>query len=157
MFKALWSIGNDGFDKIEALRRDVNVKGRGIAEDEEFDAVDSLAGHVYVCLQTGEPIAAGRMYPDISSDSILIDRIAVMPEYESQPYAELVLRMLLFKAQQLPQKHIRIIAEDTRFELVERFGFEPVTEPVKGRGGLVREYRCPTGGIIWDSMCKHMH
>ena len=33
MFKALWSIGNDGFDKIEALRRDVNVKGRGIAED----------------------------------------------------------------------------------------------------------------------------
>ena len=80
-----------------------------------------------------------------------------MPEYESQPYAELVLRMLLFKAQQLPQKHIRIIAEDTRFELVERFGFEPVTEPVKGRGGLVREYRCPTGGIIWDSMCKHMH
>ena len=57
MFKALWSIGNDGFDKIEALRRDVNVKGRGIAEDEEFDAVDSFAGHVYVCLQTeGSPL-----------------------------------------------------------------------------------------------------
>lgn len=51
MFKALWSIGNDGFDKIEALRRDVNVKGRGIAEDEEFDAVDSFAGHVYVAFR----------------------------------------------------------------------------------------------------------
>lgn len=154
MFKATWSIGKENFDRIAELRRNVNVLGRGIDEAAEFDALDAYAGHVYVCEAAGAPIAAGRMYPD--NDSLIIDRIAVMSEYEPLPYAELTLRMLLFKAQELPQRNVRIICEECRFALVERFGFVRVGEIKAMHGTLMAEYSCPTDKIIWDSACAHM-
>lgn len=154
MFKATWSIGKENFDRIAELRRTVNVFGRGIDEADEFDALDAYAGHVYVCEATGAPIAAGRMYPD--NDTLIIDRIAVMGEYDLLPYAELVLRMLLFKAQELPQKNVRIICEESRFALAERFGFVRTGEPTVKHGIATAEYSCPTDKIIWDSACAHM-
>ena len=137
MFKAVWSIGREGFDRIEALRRAAGVS-------DACDSMDAYAGHVYVCEETGEPIATGRMYPD--GDALIIDRIAVMPQYDAMPYAELVLRMLLFKAQELPQRKIRISCEEKRFALVRRFGFAQTGD---------NAFSCRRDDIIWDSDCKH--
>lgn len=137
MFKAVWSIGRDGFDRIEALRRAAGIS-------DACDSTDAYAGHVYVCEETGEPIAAGRIYPD--GDALIIDRIAVMPQYDAMPYAELVLRMLLFKAQELPQNEIRISCEEKRFALVRRFGFAQTGD---------NAFSCRRDDIIWDSDCKH--
>ena len=137
MFKAVWSIGREGFDRIEALRRAAGVS-------DTCDSMDAYAGHVYVCEETGEPIAAGRMYPD--GDALIIGRIAVMPQYDAMPYAELVLRMLLFKAQELPQRKIRIICDESRFALVRRFGFI--------QSGA-HTFTCSRNAIVWDSECRH--
>ncbi len=137
MFKAVWSIGMDGFEKIESLRRAAGVS-------DACDNTDAYAGHVYVCEETGEPIAAGRMYPD--SDALVIDRIAVMRAYDAMPYAELVLRMLLFKAQELPQREIRINCEEKRFALVRRFGFIQSD---------AHTFTCSRDAIVWDSECRH--
>lgn len=137
MFKAVWSIGRDGFEKIEFLRRAAGVS-------DACDSTDAYAGHVYVYEETGEPIAAGRMYPD--GDALIIDRIAVMPQYDAMPYAELVLRMLLFKAQELPQNDIRIICDESRFALVRRFGF--------AQSGA-HTFTCSRNAIVWDSECRH--
>ena len=137
MFKAVWSIGRDGFEKIESLRRAAGIS-------DACDSMDAYAGHVYVCEETGEPIAAGRMYPD--GDALIIDRIAVMPQYDAMPYAELVLRMLLFRAQELPQNNIRIICDESRFALVRRFGF--------ARSGA-HTFTCSRNAIVWDSECRH--
>lgn len=137
MFKAVWSIGRDGFEKIEFLRRAAGVS-------DACDSMDAYAGHVYVCEETGEPIAAGRMYPD--GDALVIDRIAVMSEYDAMPYAELVLRMLLFKAQELPQREIRINCEEKRFALVRRFGFIQSD---------AHTFTCSRDAIVWNSECRH--
>lgn len=137
MFKAVWSIGRDGFEKIESLRRAAGVS-------DACDSMDAYAGHVYVCEETGEPIAAGRIYPD--GDALIIDRIAVMPQYDAMPYAELVLRMLLFKAQELPQRKIRIICDESRFALVRRFGFIQSD---------AHTFTCSRDAIVWDSECRH--
>lgn len=153
MFKAEWSLGKSDFAKIEALRREIYVNGRGIAKAEEFDALDAYAGHVYVCEDTGAPIAAGRIWP--RGDALIIDRIAVLPAYDTQPYAELVLRLLLFKAQELPQSSIHFIAEAERFALAERFGFKQIAPAQSTRGGMSAEFACPSAAIIWDSACKH--
>ena len=137
MFKAAWSIGSDGFDRIETLRRAAGIS-------DACDSTDAYAGHVYVYEETGEPIAAGRMYPD--GDALIIDRIAVMPQYDAMPYAELVLRMLLFKAQELPQREIRINCEEKRFALVRRFGFIQSD---------AHTFTCSRNAIVWDSECRH--
>lgn len=137
MFKAVWSIGMDGFEKIGSLRRAAGVS-------DACDSMDAYAGHVYVCEETGEPIAAGRIYPD--GDALIIDRIAVMPQYDAMPYAELVLRMLLFKAQELPQNDIRIICDESRFALVRRFGFAQSD---------AHTFTCSRNAIVWDSECRH--
>ena len=84
------------------------------------------------------------MFPD--SDALIIDRIAVMPQYDAMPYAELVLRMLLFKAQELPQREIRINCEEKRFALVRRFGF--------AQSGA-HTFTCSRNAIVWDSECRH--
>lgn len=137
MFKAVWSIGRDGFEKIGSLRRAAGVS-------DACDSMDAYAGHVYVCEETGEPIAAGRMYPD--GDALVIDRITVMSEYDAMPYAELVLRMLLFKAQELPQNEIRINCEEKRFALVRRFGFIQSD---------AHTFTSSRDAIVWDSECRH--
>ena len=139
MFKAVSSIGRDGFEKIEFLRRAAGACPQCIS-----DGKDAYAGHVYVCEETGEPIAAGRMYPD--GDALIIDCIAVMPQYDAMPYAELVLRMLLFKAQYLPQRDIRIIRDESRLALVRRFGFI--------QSGA-HTFTCSRNAIVWDSACRH--
>ena len=153
MFQGVWSIGTQDFDKIRALRHQVNVTLRGVPEQEEFDALDAFAAHVYVESDKSEPIAAGRMYPD--KDDVRIDRIAVAPEFSAMPYGELVLRMLLYKAQDMPQSRIVILAEEALFPLLPGFGFTPASGPAPGRGGETALFTCPRSAIVWDSACKH--
>lgn len=155
MFQGVWTIGLENFERVRALRQRVNVELRGVPEKEEFDSLDAFAAHVYVETDGGEPIAAGRMYPD--GTTVRIDRIAVMPEFSALPYGELVLRMLLFKAQEMPQNSIAVLAEEGMFQLLPNFGFTRVSEPVAARGGQTALYTCPGNAIIWDSACKHHH
>ena len=135
MFKAEWSFGKEAFGPIAALRATLGIAG---------DAMDDYAAHVYVFDEDGSAIAAGRMYPAL--DAIRIDKLATAPERRALPYAEFTLRVILYKAKDLPQTVIEIVPTEDIAPLLPLFGFS------KAENGLMS---CPREGLVWFSQCKH--
>ncbi len=135
MFKACWSMGREDFEGIEALRRVCGVP---------VDAMDDYAAHVFVSDEDGSPIAAGRLYP--VGDALRIDRLVASQAYAAMPYEELTLRILLYKAKDMPQAFIDVEPTAAIRPLLPRFGFAPP----EGPDGLMR---CAREGIVWFSQC----
>ena len=94
MFMTEWTVGAGvGFAQARALREAVRVREQGISPEQEFDAMDAVAAHLFVCTDAGEPIAAGRMYPCPEHDAVRIDRLVVAPAFRGKLYDDLLLRV----------------------------------------------------------------
>ena len=144
MFAAEWRMGA-GAEPALALRRGVRVEGEGALEAEEFDALDEYAAHVYVYdPHSGDSIATGRLYPD--NGDLVLGKITVSPAYSAPLYGDLVLRMLLFRAQQLPAGRIRAQVRPEQIPMLPPFGFV-----CDGEEPWVRR-----DDVVWDSPCKHL-
>ena len=152
MFKALWGIGKEEGAGAMAVRRAVFVEERGMDCEREFDLMDEFAAHLFVSDEAGVPIAAGRMYPE--AGRVMLDRIAVMPDFRSLPYDDLVLRVMLYKAQQTELIDIAAAVEPGAEKLYIPFGFRIAGETLL-RGEKTALYTVPRQNVIWDSACKH--
>lgn len=137
MFKAEWSMGHESFEPIRALRASIGM---------DCDMIDGYAAHVYVFEDDGSPIASGRMYPD--GDAVRIDRLAVADGRHSLPYAEFVLRVLLYKAKDMPQTYLEVEPADDILALLPLFGFARATD-------APNIMRCKRDELTWFSECKH--
>ena len=93
------------------------------------------------------PIAAGRIFPQGTATGI--GAIAVAPGRRGEPFGELVLRILLDKAQTLAGDPILARIRPEEIPLYTAFGFARV-EGV-GTAGL---YQVPRDGIRWHSACQ---
>ena len=144
MLYSSWSIGLKDFDAPRRVRQSVCVEEGGREIGAEFDMWDSYAAHLYIAENMGEPIAAARMVPD--GDTIRIDRLAVMPEYRSGIYADLALRIMLDRAQAMPQREIVAMLSEEFSALLARFGFRA--------GKKAGEMRASRNAILWTSECK---
>ncbi len=136
MFKACWYLGNEDFGGIEALRSDLDVCA---------DALDEYAAHVYVSDENGVPIAAGRMYP--IGEALRLDRILAARQYANLPYEELVLRILLYRARELPQSVIEVETVPGIENILPKFGFSQTDDDP-------RIMRCARDAITWFSLCN---
>jgi hypothetical protein len=136
MFKACWCLGNEDFGGIEALRGALGVAA---------DALDEYAAHVYVSDENGAPIAAGRMYP--VEDALRLDKILAAKVYANLPYEELVLRIMLYRARELPQSAVEVEVVPGIEKILPKFGFSHVE-------GEPRLMRCARGDITWFSQCS---
>ena len=152
MFKTVWGLGlQQGGDALK-VRRAVFVCEQGYDENAEFDHNDGYAAHVFVSDENDAPIASGRMYPD--GDRILMDRIAVMPAFRALPYDELVLRVMLYKAQQSQMREIAAAVYEGGEALYLPFGFKKAGDTTL-RGLPAALLTVPRESVIWDSACKH--
>ncbi len=153
MFKALWSFGLTDSENARAVREAVFVRERGIPAELEFDWFDGVAAHLFVSDEADTPIAAGRLYPD--GLPVRMDRIAVMPEFRSMPYYDLVLRAMLYKAQDIAQAEIIALVPENEAALYAPFGFT-LNGKRKNMGKCdYVELAVRPENIIWDSPCKH--
>ena len=153
MFKALWSLGRES-DGAFSVRRAVFVDELGFPDDAEFDALDDYAAHLFVSDEFDVPMAAGRMYPD--GERVMIDRIAVMKDFRSLPYDDLVLRTMLYKAQQSAMQYICAAVYPESAGLYTPFGFKETAKTVlRCRDAVL--LTVPRNAVIWDSPCKHEH
>lgn len=152
MFLTEWTLGAGAdFAAVRALREAVRVREQGSLPAAEFDSVDAVAAHLYVRMQAGEPIAAGRMYPLPERDAVRIDRLVLAPQFRTGMYDDLALRVMLYKAQQMPFAAIEAVVEAAQQPLFARFGFAQA-DGLPGQGVLLR---VPREGVVWESACKH--
>lgn len=64
MFMTEWTVGaGAGFAHARALREAVRVYEQGISSEQEFDAMDAVAAHLFVCTDAGEPLLPGGCTP----------------------------------------------------------------------------------------------
>lgn len=127
-----------------ALRRAVLVEEMGLSEAEAFDRYDEIAAHLYVWDNQG-PIAAGRIFPQ--GDATAIGAIVTAPMHRQSPFADLVLRILLDKAQTLSGDPILARPQAQDIPLYKSFGFE-------NAGDSADAYAVPRCGIRWHSACQ---
>ena len=152
MFMTEWTIGTGaGFAPVRALREMVRVQEQGVLSEAEFDALDAVAAHLFVRTDAGAPIAVGRMYPCPECDAVRMDRLVVAPKFRGRLYDDLLLRVMLYKAQQMPFATIEAAMQPEAKQLLARFGFQSAAGQACG-GTLMA---VPRGGVIWDSACKH--
>lgn len=144
MFQSKWEFGLAARDAL-ALRRQVYVEELGMPEAQAFDRYDEIGAHVFVWDEQG-PIAAGRIFPQGTATGI--GAIAVAQGRRGEPFGELVLRILLDKAQTLAGDPILARLRPEEIPLYVPFGFVPVAG---GAGGL---YQAPRDGIRWHSTCQ---
>ncbi len=151
MFMTEWTVGEGaGFAPVRALREEAAAE-RGAAPA-EFDGMDAFAAHLYVCTDGGAPIAAGRMYPCPERDAVRMDRLVVAAPFRGKMYDDLALRVMLYKAQQMPFAAIEALVSPEEQPLFSGFGFAPAGAE---RGGRIL-MRMPREAVVWDSVCKRM-
>ncbi|MEA5058768.1 Acetyltransferase [bioreactor metagenome] len=142
MFQSKWEFGLMAKDAL-ALRQAVLVEEMGMDREDAFDHYDEIAAHIYVWDNEG-PIAAGRIYP--LGEATGIGAIVTDPSRRQEPFADLVLRILLDKAQTLAGDPIMASPLPEDIPLFSSFGFKKV-------GENAQVYTVPRGGICWHSDC----
>lgn len=152
MFIASWLPGNAEFGKIDLVRTEVFERERGIRLDPAEDARETAA-RLLVSLEDGSPVAAAKMV--LRKDALEVGEIAVRKPYRDQGYEDLCLRMLLYKARQMPYDQINAYAEEAELPLYLKFGFSTTGTPVQRHGRTVWQLTVNREGIILASECRH--
>ena len=164
MFSANWIMYvEDRFKLVRKVRDEVMIGEWGMDEKEVYSNRDYYAFHLIITDDDkgGEPIACARIRVDMEhhvhgdhdhdhgDEYICIGDIAVRKEYRMINYAELALRMLLYKAQKLSPQSIEAFIREDEFAMYKRFGF---TE--KGRENGKIHVAVPRDKVLWPSECK---
>lgn len=148
MFMTEWSVGTEDFAPIGALRE-------AAGESPKAEPIDAYAVQLYVKTDAGEPIGAGRIYPVAERNAVRFDKLMTAPKYNGTVYDELLLRIMLFKAQQMPFATIETVAGGGTGKLIEKFGLQVSAEESPEPGKTF--YTIPRGDVVWWSACGEHH
>lgn len=151
MFTTEWKIGMMDFEEVRALRKAVFVEELGMPENTVFDWEDGIAAHLIVRLADGTAVGTARIYPD--GMDTRIGFFAVLPKFRRQGYGDVSLRLLLFKAQQLPGPKVLADVPEKYVPYYEWFGFSAVGEGANGIQPMAIERE----KIHFPSECGHNH
>jgi N-acetylglutamate synthase-like GNAT family acetyltransferase len=151
MFIASWFPGSADLEKIQAVRAEVLGRDKLLPRYIAGDAREAAA-YLLVTLEDGTPVAAAKLA--LRGDSLEISDIAVRDLFKDQGYEEFALRMLLYKARQMPYDRITAWAFREDIPMYLKFGFIRTGEPVLKDGKTISELAVNCGGIIWESACK---
>lgn len=151
MFTTEWKFGMMDFDEVRAIRRAVFAEEMKIPEKDIFDWEDGIAAHLLVRLADGRAVATARIYPD--GEDTRIGFFAVLPDFRGQGYGDVCLRLLLFKAQQLPGSRIAADVPEKYVPYYEWFGFRPAGGGANG----IQPMRLEREKIHFPSECGHNH
>ncbi len=128
-----------GADLSEPLSVRQPVFGRGL------DGLDREAWNVLV-YQDEIPAAAGRLW--WHEGSFWLGDVCVLPEYRGRRLGDLVLRLLLFKAQNHFAREVRLLTPPETEGFFSRLGFR---ESARGEAGIEM---CVAGEEIDLDSCK---
>ena len=123
MFTTCWKLGMMDFDSVRGIRRQVFMEELGYPQEDAFDWFDGIAAHLLVSTREAGPVACARLYPD--SQQLRADHFAVLPPFRRQHYADLMLRLVLSKGQQLQSQGILVAAAPAYVSYCAGFGLKP--------------------------------
>jgi predicted GNAT family N-acyltransferase len=101
------------------------VDEQGFSPDLEIDEYDRMSVYALVMDDDGTPSATGRLYID-GEDRFSIGRVCVLKEQRGKYMGDLVMRMLLYRAQELNCASVTLSSQLPAVSFYTRYGFRPV-------------------------------
>jgi N-acetylglutamate synthase-like GNAT family acetyltransferase len=110
------------------------------------DGHDKMAVYALAYDEAGVPSGSGRLYLD--EDRFVIGCVTVLPEARGKGLGDLLMRMLLFRAQELgaPYAYALVCPGDEPF--YARYGFQPAGEELDEQGRSLTLLRVKSDEIV---------
>ena len=151
MIRGRFLTSRDDISQVIALRREVFCEEQGYSVDTEPDAHDDMAVYALAFDDEGRPLGTGRLY--IADDQFRIGRVCVKKEMRGMHIGDFVMRMLLYRAQQLHAGSVTLSAQADKLDFYRRYGFQPYEELVYDEGQPHRMMRVEGDKINLEGTC----
>lgn len=142
----------DDCSQIFELRRKVFVHEQGLPETRVRDDGDRAAIYALVFDEADVPSGTGRL--TIDSDRFMIGRVCVLPLARGQGLGDLVMRMLLLRAQELNAPSVFVSAQLAAVDFYRRYGLRPIGEVYHEDGAPHRLMRAIRDEIDLEGACQ---
>ncbi len=153
MIRGKFLTSRDDVSQIMDIRRRVFVDEQGFAPESEIDEFDKMAVYALAFDEADRPAGAGRLALD-ADGRFRIGRVCVLKDARGQGLGDLIMRMLLFRAQELNAPSVWIAAQLPAADFYARYGFKPYGEAFDEEGVAHRMMTVEAGGIHLDGSCS---
>ena len=131
MIRGKYLNSRDDIGTVLAIRAQV-AKAQGLPSGR--DGRDEMAVYALVFDEGGAPAGSGRLY--LSDDRFMIDCVGVLPDKRKRGLGDLLMRMLLFRAQELGAPEVYALAGPDAAGFCARYGFSAAGEEIDERGAV---------------------
>ena len=154
--KFLTSLNTDMTQDVFALRRRVFAEEMGCPEAGAVDQYDSMSVYALVYDEAGVPSGAGRLYID-GDGHFDIGRVCVLKEARGQGMGDLIMRMLLYRAQELNAPAVYLSAPVDTVSFFAKYGPAPYGEVSLIEGVPHRSMKADAEQINLEGTCGGRH
>lgn len=140
-------------EQVYEIRRRVFVEEQGYSAEHEIDDHDKMSVYALVMDDDGTPSATGRLYIN-GEDQFAIGRVCVLKEQRGRYMGDLVMRMLLYRAQELNCASVTLSAQLPAVGFYTRYGFKPVGELYEEEGVPHRRMTADKDEINLEGSCS---
>lgn len=128
MIRGKFLTSRDDISSIIQMRREIFVDEMGYPAENEPDEHDNMAVYALAYADDGTPIASGRLY--IDNDRFTIGRVCVLKPLRGMQIGDFIMRMLLYRAQDLNAGSVSLVCPVDRIPFYSRYGFRPQGEVI---------------------------
>lgn len=153
MIRGKFLTSRDDIHTILDLRHRVFVQEQGYSKENERDEYDDMAVYALVYDENDAPAGTGRLFID-ADDHFTLGRICVLKENRGQKLGDLILRMLLYRAQEMKAPMVYLSAQLPVVPFYQRYGFAPYGDIVLDEGVPHRLMRVAAADIDIEGSCQ---
>lgn len=152
LIRGSYLTSRDDLTAVLALREQVFSAEQGFHHACERDAHDDMAVYALVYDEENQPAGTGRLYID-EEDRFTIGRLCVLKDRRGQGLGDLLMRMLLYRAQELHASAVYVEAQLPVVDFYARYGLRPVSDVFIKEGAPHRLMRATAEEIDIEGAC----
>ena len=139
-------------EEVTAIRRRVFVDELGMTPEREADRHDDMAIYALALDEDDTPAGTGRMYID-DDGHFVIGRVCTLPEKRGKYLGDLLMRMLLYRAQELHAPAVYVTTPLNCVAFFARYGLKPYGRVMEDDFGQMRFMRALADEIDIEGSC----
>lgn len=151
MIRGRFITSMDDISRLIKLRKEVFIDELALAYPEETDELDKMAVYAQVFGDDDDVIATGRLC--IADDHFNISKVCVKKELRGRSIGDFVMRLLLYRAQELNAPDVGLSSDTALTPFFERYGFRPFGETYHKYGQILRNMKVTADEINIEGTC----
>ena len=151
MIRGKFITSMDDTSRIIKLRKEVFIDELALTYPQETDEFDKMAVYAQVFDDDNEVIGTGRLC--IVDDHFNISKVCVKKELRGRSIGDFVMRLLLYRAQELNAPDVELSSDTALTPFFERYGFRPIGEAYSKYGQILRNMRVTASNINIEGTC----